>query len=81
MDEQKKLAKIRAAYKEEMQKAITCQSSAQKKYLAQTWKRKYSEATYHELIRIARDKEARLRIAEWELDDFDSSRKKTWTSI
>jgi hypothetical protein len=29
-----------------------------------------------ELLRVAKDKEARLRIANWNLDNFDGERRK-----
>jgi len=48
--------------------------------LADEWKHKYSDVTYWELIRLARNKTARLKVAEWNLDEFDNERKKPWTS-
>jgi hypothetical protein len=48
--------------------------------LADEWKHKYSDVTYWELIRLARNKTARLKVAEWNLDEFDKERKKPWTS-
>ena len=77
----KKLYKIRLAFKTEMHRAISARTAKQKRMIADEWKRKYSPIMYDELIRLARNKTARLRVAEWELDDFDGTRKKTWTSI
>jgi hypothetical protein len=48
--------------------------------LADEWKRKYSTVTYEEMLRLARNKTARLKVAEWNLDDFDNEKRKPWIS-
>ena len=80
MDDQKKLYRIRTMFKTEMQRAISARTPKQKRMIADEWKRKYSDVTYEELIRLARNKTARLKVAEWNLDEFDNERKKPWTS-
>lgn len=80
MDDQKKLYRIRLAFQTEMQKAITAKTPKQKRMLVDEWKRKYSTVTYEEMLRLARNKTARLKVAEWNLDDFDNEKRKPWTS-
>jgi hypothetical protein len=63
-----------------MQRAISARTPKQKRLIADEWKRNYSDVTYEELIRLARNKTARLKVAEWNLDEFDKERKKPWTS-
>lgn len=80
MDDQNKLYRIRLAFKTEMQRAITAKTPKQKRMLVDEWKRKYSTVTYEEMLRLARNKTARLKVAEWNLDDFDNEKRKPWTS-
>ena len=63
-----------------MQRAITAKTPKQKRMLVDEWKRKYSTVTYEEMLRLARNKTARLKVAEWNLDDFDNEKRKPWTS-
>ena len=63
-----------------MQKAISAKTPKQKRMLVDEWKRKYSTVTYEEMLRLARNKTARLKVAEWNLDEFDNEKRKPWTS-
>ena len=44
--------------------------------LVRGWREVYRPEIVDELLRVARDKEARLRIANWNLDNFDGERRK-----
>jgi len=74
---QQDLLLSRRVLKEEMVKAINTFSTDAKKRLAADWKARYSPDMAKELLRIARDYEARTRIANWNLDGFDKERTKT----
>ena len=80
MKDELKLYRIRKELKEAMQEAIACRTKSQKRVLAAKWKAKFSPEKYDEFIRIARDREARLRIAEWDLDNFDKGRHTKWSA-
>ena len=73
---QQELLLSRKILKTEMQKAIAAISPVARKELAARWKRDYSHTVVNELLRVARDPLARRRIADWELGDFDSLRRK-----
>ena len=64
----------RTVLKNEMQKAIRAISPDQKRALVATWKEVFKPEVVRELLRVAKDKEARLRIADWNLGDFDGQR-------
>lgn len=74
---QQDLLLSRRVLKEEIQKAINTFSPDAKKRLAADWKARYSPDMAKELLRVARDYEARTRIANWNLDGFDKERTKT----
>ena len=59
-----------------MQAALSCISASSKRKLAARWKEEYSELMYQQLIRCARNKEVRLAIADWNLEEFDGKRTK-----
>ena len=61
--------------KNEMQKAIRAISPDQKRALVATWKEVFKPEVVRELLRVAKDKEARLRIADWNLEGFDKERR------
>jgi len=66
----------RRVLKEEMRKAINTFSPDAKKRLAADWKVRYSPDMAKELLRVARDYEARDRIANWNLEGFETDRRK-----
>lgn len=65
----------RTVLKNEMQKAIQAISPDQKRALVATWKAVFKPEVVRELLRVAKDKEARLRIADWNLEGFDKERR------
>ena len=65
----------RTVLKNEMQKAIRAISQDQKRALVATWKEVFKPEVVRELLRVAKDKEARLRIADWNLESFDKERR------
>jgi hypothetical protein len=74
-----KLTEERLMYKTEMLKAIACRTKRQKIKLAEEWKKNYSAMTYVALINLARNHEARLKVAYWDIPKFEDSRIKKWT--
>ena len=66
----------RRILKNEMNRAIKAIKPAEKVELVRVWKEVYKPEIVDELLRVARDKEARLRIANWNLDKFDGERRK-----
>ncbi len=67
----------RRVLKEEMGRAIRAITPAEKKELVNTWKETYKPELVRELLRVAKDKEARYRIANWNLGNFENNRRKT----
>ena len=74
-----RLTEERLMYKTEMLKAIACRTKRQKIKLAEEWKKNYSSMTYVALINLARNHEARLKVAYWDIPNFENSRIKKWT--
>ena len=69
-----KLSQERYLYKSEMLKAIVCRTKRQKIALAGEWREKYSPMTYDSLIALAKNHTARLKVAYWDLPDFETKR-------
>ena len=57
-----------------MQRAIKTVTPAAKLELVESWRASYSPVVFDELLRVARDPEAKRRIANWNLDQFDEER-------
>ena len=74
-----KLNQERLLYKTEMLKALSCRTKKQKIKLANEWKESYSAMTYTALINLARNHEARLKVAYWDIPKFENMRIKKWT--
>ena len=66
----------RRILKNEMNRAIKAIKPAEKVALVKLWREVYRPEIVDELLRVAKDKEARLRIANWNLDSFDAGRIK-----
>ena len=66
----------RRILKNEMNRAIKAIKPAEKIALVKMWREIYRPEIVDELLRVAKDKEARLRIANWNLDNFDGERRK-----
>ena len=58
----------RKRLKLEMQRALSCISSAAKRKLAAEWREKYSELFYKELISCAKNKNVAREIASWDVE-------------
>jgi len=69
-----RITEERLIYKTEMMKAIACRKKKDKIALAAKWKAKYSEMTYNALIMLARNHSARLKVAYWDLPNFELKR-------
>jgi hypothetical protein len=67
----------RRILKNEMNRAIKAIKPAEKIALVKLWREVYRPEIVDELLRVARDKEARLRIANWNLDNFETTRRQT----
>ena len=77
----RQLAKQRAIFKHEMQRAITCRTKKQKFDLFYDWKRTYSPMLVKELTMLARNESARLKVAEWNLDEFQTRKHNNHNEI
>ena len=66
----------RRLLKDEMQRAIKAIKPREKIALVALWKETYKPEIVDELLRVARDREARVRIANWNLEQFDKERIK-----
>jgi len=78
-----KLTQERLIYKTEMLKAIACRTKKQKIKLADEWKKNYSTMTYVALINLARNHEARLKVAYWDIPNFEQKKlsKHQWKHL
>ena len=72
--EQERLLEIRMRLKREMERAVQAVKPKDKIALAKEWQERYTDEQYDELLRLARHKEARYKIANWDLSDFDKTR-------
>ena len=64
----------RLIYKTEMLRALSCKTKKQKIALAKEWREKYSLMTYDGLISLAKNHTARLKVAYWDLPNFEEKR-------
>jgi hypothetical protein len=64
----------RLIYKTEMLRALSCKTKKQKIALAKEWREKYSPMTYDGLISLAKNHTARLKVAYWDLPNFEEKR-------
>jgi len=66
-----RLCEERQMFKTEMLRAISCKTKKQKIKLAAEWKERFSPMTYTALIDLARNHTARLKVAYWDLPNFE----------
>ena len=66
-----KLCAERQMYKTEMMRALSCRTKKQKVALASEWKERFSEMTYKALIDLAKNHSARLKVAYWDIPNFE----------
>jgi hypothetical protein len=74
MQDIERLNQERQMYKTEMMKALSCRTKKQKIALAAEWREKYTPMTYDGLISLAKNHTARLKVAYWDLPDFENKR-------
>lgn len=74
---QEELLLSRTVLRNEMRKALHATTPAAKRDLVKTWNENYKPELARELLRVAKDSEARYRIAHWNLEGFDNARRKS----
>ena len=74
MQDTERLAKERLMFKTEMMRALSCKTKKQKIALASEWKKRFSAMTYESLIDLAKNHTARLKVAYWDLPNFETKR-------
>ena len=67
----------RTMLKSEMLRATKAITPTDKRKLLETWRKVYKPEIVEELLRVAKDKDARHRIANWNLEQFNSERRKS----
>jgi len=60
------LYESRLCFKIEMQRVIECHTNDEKIALLETWKKNYSEGRVNDLVKCAKDKVNRVKVANWE---------------
>ena len=66
-----RLCQERQMFKTEMMRALSCKTKKQKIALATEWKERFSPMTYASLIDLAKNHTARLKVAYWDLPNFE----------
>lgn len=74
---QEELLLSRRILRDEMKRALRAIRPDEKRDLVAYWKATYSPLLVRDLLRVARDSEARYRIATWNLEGFDTDRRKS----
>ena len=69
-----RLSQERLLYKTEMMRALSCRTKKQKIALAAEWRERFSPMTYDGLISLAKNHTARLKVAYWDLPEFERKR-------
>jgi len=67
----------RTVLRDQMRKAIAASTPAAKRALVAGWKEVFRPEIVKELLAVAKDYEARYRIANWNLEGFENERRKT----
>ena len=74
---QEELLISRRLLRDEMRRALQAIRPDEKRKLVAQWKANYSPVLVNDLLRVAKNPEARYRIANWNLKDFDNDRRKS----
>ena len=74
MQDIERLTQERLMYKTVMMRALSCRTKKQKIALASEWKERFSEMTYKALIDLAKNHSARLKVAYWDIPNFEHKR-------
>jgi hypothetical protein len=69
-----RLSQERLLYKTEMMRVLSCRTKKQKIALAAEWRERFSPMTYDGLISLAKNHTARLKVAYWDLPEFERKR-------
>ena len=67
----------RTILKNEMLRATKAITAEDKRKLLAVWRDVYKPEIVEELLRVAKDKDARHRIANWNLEQFSNERRKS----
>lgn len=73
---QEELLLSRRVLRDEMRKAIAASTPQAKRELLATWKAVFRPEVVRELLACAKDYEARYRIANWNLEGFETERRR-----
>jgi hypothetical protein len=73
-DEVGRLRAYRKLMKDAMVAFIHCRGKVEEKALRQEWKSKYGKVMYEQLVRLSKDRQARLKVSQWNVDKFDTGR-------
>jgi hypothetical protein len=65
----------RTVLRNEMRRASHAYTPKERRELVKTWNEVYKPEIARELLRVARNKEAMYRIANWNLGEFDKERR------
>lgn len=68
------LKSYRILLKMEMLRVLNCSSNDEKRLLAKEWKEKYSQIFYKELVNMAKNRNVRAKVANWDIDNFDKDK-------
>ena len=71
MQDIERLTQERLMFKTEMMRALSCRTKRQKIKLAAEWKERFNEMTYNALIDLAKNHSARLKVAYWDIPNFE----------
>ena len=74
LNDLEKLSSERLMFKTEMMRALSCKTKKQKIALAAEWRERFSAMTYASLIDLAKNHTARLKVAYWDLPNFETKR-------
>ena len=74
LNDLEKLSSERRMFKTEMMRALSCKTKKQKIALAAEWRERFSAMTYASLIDLAKNHTARLKVAYWDLPNFETKR-------
>jgi hypothetical protein len=73
---EERLLTSRSILKTEMQNVLYCESKEDKKALYDRWKAEYSVLMVEDLVKCAKDRKSCLMVANWDLNNFESGRRK-----
>ena len=78
-DEVGRLRAYRKLMKDAMVAFIHCRGKVEEKALRQEWKSVYGKVMYEQLVRLSKNRQARLKVSQWNVDEFDKTRVRART--